>query len=202
MMNTSAAAYACAELASAGQAVADVVTAPAQAGAGAAQGVSAAGLLGGILGSGAPSGSLLDGLGSFGGVLGPLGNLGSLGSNLGSLLTSALPGLPTTLSGLMNPWAGVANSLLPGLLSAQADAGPYFTGIAGPYSALVYNTWNNLQSLGGGWLADPFPFLRQIVPTRSATARPSRRRCKRGTSSPLPPYPVVSHKTLPMSLRR
>jgi hypothetical protein len=55
------------------------------------------------------------------------------------------------------------NSLLPGLLNIQAGAGPYFTGIAGPYEALVYNTWNNLQSLGGGWLADPFPFLRQVV---------------------------------------
>jgi hypothetical protein len=55
------------------------------------------------------------------------------------------------------------NALLPGLLSLQAGTGPFFTGIASPYQALVYNTWTNLNSLAGGWLADPFPFLRQFV---------------------------------------
>lgn len=163
LLTKSAGAYAGAELGNAEQAVANVVTTPAGAGAGAAQAVSAAGLLGGLLGSGTPSGSLLDGLGSLGGVLGHLGTLGSLGNNLGTLLTSALPGLPTTLAGLANPLTGVGNSLLPGLFNIQASSGPYFTGIAGPYEALVYNTANNLQSLMGGWLADPFPFLRQVV---------------------------------------
>ncbi|MGZ4582867.1 MAG: PE family protein [Mycobacterium sp.] len=124
------------------------------------------GSLGGVLGSLGTLGSLgsLGGItGSLGGVLGSLGNLGSLGGNLGSLLTSVLPGLPTTLGGLTNSLTGVVNSLLPGLLNIQAGAGPFFTGIAGPYEALFYNTWNNLQSLTSGWLADPFPFLRQFV---------------------------------------
>jgi len=171
LMNAGAGAYVSTEIANAEQAVANVVDAP--AGAAAAQSVSAAGLLDGILGGGTSGGSLLGGLtgtggllgglGSLGGVLGSLGNLGSLGSNLGTLLTSALPGLPTTLTGLTNPLTGVVNSLLPGLVNIQANSGPYFTGIAGPYEALVYNTATNLQSLFGGWLADPFPFLRQVV---------------------------------------
>ncbi len=198
LINAGAAAYVSTELANAEQAVANAVNAPAEAilgspllpgglGAGAAQGVSASGLLGGLLGGGTSGSSLLGGLtggtsglggllggltggtgllgglGSGGGVLGSLGNLGSLGSNLGSLLTGALPGLPTTLGGLTNTLTGVVNSLLPGILNVQAGAGPFFTGIAGPYEALVYNTWTNLNSLAGGWLADPFPFLRQFV---------------------------------------
>ncbi len=191
LINAGAAAYASTETANAEQVVANAINAPAEAllgsplladgvGAGAAQGVSAAGLLG-LLGGGTSSGSLLGGLtggtsalggllggltGGSGGLLGglgSLGNLGSLGSNLGSLLTSALPGLPTTLGGLTNSLTGVVNSLLPGILNVQAGAGPFFTGIAGPYEALVYNTWINLNSLAGGWLADPFPFLRQFV---------------------------------------
>ncbi|OBG27191.1 PE family protein [Mycobacterium sp. 852002-51057_SCH5723018] len=124
------------------------------------------GLLGGLTGGPSPLSGLLGGVGGLGlpgGVLGSLGNLGSLGTNLGSLLTTALPGLPTTLAGLANSSTPIANSLLPGLLNLQAGSGPFFTGIAGPYDALVYNTWNNLQSLVGGWLADPFPFLRQFV---------------------------------------
>ena len=121
------------------------------------------GLLGGLTGGTGGLGGILGGLGSLGGVLGSLGNLGSLGSNLGSLLTSVVPGLPTSLTGLTNSLTGIVNSLLPGILNVQAGAGPFFTGIAGPYEALVYNTWVNLQSLGAGWLADPFPFLRQFV---------------------------------------
>ncbi|OBG30738.1 PE family protein [Mycobacterium sp. E3198] len=200
LINAGAAAYLSTELANTEQAVTNAINAPAEAMPGAAQGVSASGLLGGILGgtsggsllgglSGGTSGAsgllggltggttglggllggltggtgLLGGVGSLGGVLGSLGNLGSLGSNLGSLLTGALPGLPTTLGGLTNTLTGVVNSLLPGILNVQAGAGPFFTGIAGPYEALVYNTWTNLNSLAGGWLADPFPFLRQFV---------------------------------------
>jgi hypothetical protein len=74
-----------------------------------------------------------------------------------------LPGLPATLGGLTNSLTGVGNSILPGLLNAQAVSGPCFTGIVGPYDALVYNTSINLQSLVGGWLADPVPLLRQVV---------------------------------------
>jgi hypothetical protein len=124
------------------------------------------GLLGGLTGGTSPLSGLLGGLGGLGslsGVLGSLGNLSSLGTNIGSLLTSALPGLPTTLTGLENSLTPLVNSLLPGLLNVQTQAGPFFTGIAGPYEELFYNTWNNLQSLVGGWLADPFPFLRQFV---------------------------------------
>ncbi len=186
LINAGAAAYVSTELANAEQAVANAVNAPAEAilgspllpgglGVGAAQSVSASGLLGGLLGSGTSGGSLLGGLtggtsglggllsGLTGGSGGLLGGLGSLGANLNSLLSGALPGLPGSLTGLENSLTGVVNSLLPGLVNVQLGAGPYFSGIAGPYEALVYNTWNNLNSLAGGWLADPFPFLRQFV---------------------------------------
>jgi hypothetical protein len=155
VVNAAAGAYAVTEAASAERTAATAINGSAAA----AQSVSAAGLLGGLLGGGTSGGSLLGGLGS----LGSLGNLGTLGSNLGSLLAGVLPGLPTTLGGLTNSLTGVGNSMLPGLLNAQAVSGPYFTGIAGPYEALVYNTSINLQSLVGGWLADPVPFLRQVV---------------------------------------
>lgn len=192
LINAGAAAYVSTELANAEQAVANAINAPSEAALGsqfvpggvavAAQSAGASGLLGGLLGGGTSGGSLLGGLtgggllggltggtgllgglGSLSGALGSLGNLGALGSNLGSLVTGALPGLPTTLGGLTNTLTGVANSLLPGILNVQAGAGPVFAGIAGPYEALVYNTWTNLNSLAGGWLADPFPFLRQFV---------------------------------------
>ena len=223
LMNADTSAYVSTEIANAEQAVANAINAPVEAivdsplaGAGAAQSVSASGLLGGILGGGTSGGSLLGGLtggtsggtgllsgltgstsggtgvpggltggtsglggllggatggtagllgglGSLGGALGSLGNLSSLGRNLGSLWTGALPGLPTTLGGLTNSLTGVVNSLLPGIANMQAGSGAYFTGIAGPYDALAYNTWYNLNSLTAGWLADPFPFLRQFV---------------------------------------
>jgi len=55
--------------------------------------------------------------------------------------------------------------LLPGLINIQTGGGtgPGFTGIWGPYEELVFNTADNLQSLTAGWLANPYPFLRQIV---------------------------------------
>jgi hypothetical protein len=60
---------------------------------------------------------------------------------------------------------GGINSLLPGLLNVQIGGGTMgtgSTGILGPYEDLFANTANNFQSLLGGWLADPFPFLRQV----------------------------------------
>lgn len=155
-VNAAAGAYAGTEAASAERTAATAISGTAAS----AQSVSVAGLLGG----GTSGGSPLGGLGS-------LGDLGTLGSNLGSLVAGALPGLPTTLGGLTNSLTGVGNSILPGLLNAQAVSGPYFTGIAGPYEALVYNTSVNLQSLMGGWLADPFPFLRQVVANQMSYAQ-------------------------------
>jgi hypothetical protein len=60
--------------------------------------------------------------------------------------------------------APTVDSLLPGLLQLQVGGttGTGFSGILGPYEALFANTANNLQSLTAGWLADPFPFLRQV----------------------------------------
>jgi PE family len=87
LMNAGAGAYASAEIANAERAVANVVNGPAVAGAGAAQSVSAAGLLGGILGStsGGPLlGGLTGGAGGLGGLLGGLtGGTGGLGGLLG-----------------------------------------------------------------------------------------------------------------------
>jgi hypothetical protein len=81
----------------------------------------------------------------------------------GYRLTGALPGLPTTTYPPYESLDRRCEFAPPGLLNAQASSGPFFTGIAGPYTPLVYTTANNLQSLVGGWLADPFPFVRQVV---------------------------------------
>ncbi|OBF51002.1 hypothetical protein A5787_07705 [Mycobacterium sp. 852002-50816_SCH5313054-b] len=185
----------------------------------AAQSAGATGLLGGLLGGGTSGGSLLGGLagagtglggllggltggtgllgglGSLGGVVGSLGNLGSLGGVLGSLVTSALPGLPTTLGGLTNTLTGVVNPLLPGMLNMQAGAGPFFSGIAGPYDALVYNTWTNLNSLAGGWLADPFPFLRQFVANQMGYGQTIATALQTGNFQPVSAIPgeIVQH---------
>ncbi|SPM27245.1 PE family protein [Mycobacterium terramassiliense] len=93
-------------------------------------------------------------------VVSPLvaGGLGAAAESVG-----ALPALPTSLGGLTNSLTGALNPMLPGIVNMQAGAGPFFTGIAGPYEALVYNTWTNLNTLAGAWLADPFPLLRQLV---------------------------------------
>ncbi len=123
------------------------------------------GLLGGLTGTGGVLGGILGGLtGGTGGLGGIVGGLGSLGTDLNSLVSGALPGVPGLLTGVEKTLTGLTNSLLPGLLHINiGDTGPYFTGIAGPYEELVYNTWHNLQSLGATWLADPFPFLRQFI---------------------------------------
>lgn len=52
--------------------------------------------------------------------------------------------------------ASGAQSLLNGVGAAVGT-------VAGPYQALVANTANNLQSLGGALAANPAPFLRQLV---------------------------------------
>jgi hypothetical protein len=170
LMNAGAGAYLSAEIANAEQTLANAVNAPAGA-ASAAHSVSASSLLGGILGGGSTSGgSLLGGPtggtgvgGLLGGLTGGLGGLSSLGSNLNSIFSGVLPGLPTTLTGLENSLTGIVNSLVPGLVRVQLGGGAFYTGIEGPYEALFYSTMANLQNLGASWLADPFPFLRQFV---------------------------------------
>lgn len=130
--------------------------------------LGSSGLLGDLPGSSGLLGGFLGGLTGGAGLVGALGNLGSLSSVLGSLL----PGLPNLLGGLGNTLTGLKNSLLPGLLHITiGDAGPYLSGIAGPYQALFYNTWNNLQNLGATWLADPFPFLRQFIANQMGYAQ-------------------------------
>lgn len=178
LIRVGAGAYLGTEVANAEQALTNAVGAPVEAlfsgalsagsGGGAAAAASSGGLLGlvtglaGTTGGGSGLGGLIAGTG-FGGALGSLGGLGSRGKNLNSLLAEAFPGLPGTLTGFETSLTGVVNSLLPGLVQVQLGAGPAFTGIAGPYEALFANTWNNLHSLASGWLADPFPFLRQFV---------------------------------------
>ena len=155
VIDAGAGPYLSTEIATAEQALANVLNAPARAmpGLGAAPGIG---------------GLLTGGTGGLTGILGGLGNLGPLGSTLGSLL----PGLPNILGGLGNSLTGLTNSLLPGLLQINiGDAGPYVTGIAGPYEELFYNTWNNLQSIGATWLADPFPFLRQFLANQMGYAQ-------------------------------
>ena len=125
-------------------------------GGGAAAGAATTPLLGGLLGGSSGVGGLV------GGVTGTTtsGAGGLLGGLTGG--TSLVGGL---LGGPGNPLTGVVNSLLPGLINIQTGGGtgPGFTGIWGPYEELVFNTADNLQSLTAGWLANPYPFLRQIV---------------------------------------
>ncbi|OBK12508.1 hypothetical protein A5636_10775 [Mycobacterium asiaticum] len=98
-----------------------------------------------------PAASILDGLT---GALNPGGLLGGLG-----LLTGGLPGLPA----LPN-----LNALLPGLIGPAPGPTPVsLAAITGPYERLVSNTINNLQSLGNGLAANPFPFLRQFITNQS-----------------------------------
>ncbi|BBX61268.1 hypothetical protein MSAS_04420 [Mycobacterium saskatchewanense] len=143
------------------------------------------GLLGGLTGGTSGLTGLLGGLTGGGGLL---GGLNSLGGNLGSLL-SGVPGLSGALSGLENSLTGVVNSLLPGLVNMQVGAGPYFTGLWGPYEALFYNTWTNLQSLGAGWLADPFPFLRQFVANQIGYAQTIGAALQSGNFAPVAAIP-------------
>lgn len=138
LLNGGAAAYITTEIANAEQAVASATNAPGEATVASPWGA-------GWVGAAAESV----------GASGLLGGLGSLGA--------VPPVLPSIPGGLTNSWTGLLSPLLPGILEVQAGAGAFFTGIAGPYEALVYNTWNNLNGLTAGWLADPFPFLRQIV---------------------------------------
>lgn len=59
-------------------------------------------------------------------------------------------------------------SLLPGIFGpTPGPTPPSLAAITGPYEALVSNTINNLQSLGNGLAANPFPFLRQFVTNQS-----------------------------------
>jgi PE family len=136
------------------------------------------GLLGGLTGGTGGLGGLLGGLtggtgglgGILGGLTGGLGGLGDLGGLLGGLtgglgdLGSLVPGLQGALQGLENSLTGIVNSLLPGLLNIDiGSTGTAFTGLFGPYEELFANTFANLQSLGSNFLADPFPFLHQIL---------------------------------------
>jgi hypothetical protein len=190
LMNAGAGAYLSTEITNAEQALTNAVGAPVQAlvgggaslGSGGGGAISTAsggglleGLLGGLLGGGGTtrdalvggltggSSGLLGGLtgstdlltGLTGRTSGVLGGLGSLGGNLNSIVSGALPGLPTAQTSF-------EISLLPGLLGA-GTGGTGSTDIAGPYVTLIENTIANLQSLGAGWLADPFPFLRQVI---------------------------------------
>ncbi|MEE6180032.1 PE family protein [Mycobacterium sp. 050134] len=143
------------------------------------------GLLGGLTGGTSGLTGLLGGLTGSGGLL---GGLNSLGGSLGSLLTG-VPGLSGALAGLQNSLTGVVNSLLPGLVNVQIGAGPYFTGLWGPYEALFNNTWSNLQSLGAGWLADPFPFLRQFVANQIGYAQTIGAALQSGNFAPVSAIP-------------
>jgi hypothetical protein len=99
-----------------------------------------------------PAASVLDGLLNPGALLtGPGGLLGGLGAfNPGGLLGGL--GLPSL------------NALLPGVFSPAPGPTPVsLAAITGPYERLFNNTVANLQNLGNGLAANPFPFLRQFV---------------------------------------
>lgn len=82
---------------------------------------------------------------------GPAGLLGSLGQFNPAGLLGGL-GLPSL------------NALLPGVVGPAPGPTPVsLAAITGPYERLFNNTIANLQSLGNGLAANPFPFLRQFV---------------------------------------
>jgi hypothetical protein len=168
LMNAGAGAYLNAEIANAEQAAMNAISGAGSVGAAGATPGAGSSLLGGLLGgSGGSSGvtGLLGGLtGGSSPVTGLLGGLTGGTSGVGGLL-GGLTGGSGGLGGLVGGLAPTLNSLLPGLLNVQVggSTGTGFTGILGPYEALFANTATNFQSLLSGWLADPYPFLRQVA---------------------------------------
>jgi hypothetical protein len=88
------------------------------------------------------------------------------GAYLSSEIANAELALKSILSGapmrLPTAEATLEISLVPELAGGGAG-GTGFTDFAGSYASLIGNTGANLQSLGTGWLAAPFPFLRQVI---------------------------------------
>ncbi|OBJ51710.1 PE family protein [Mycobacterium sp. 1423905.2] len=165
VLNSSVGAYLGTEIANVGQVVANAIAPPAASVAPAASVVD--GLLGGgALGTGAllggTGGGLLD-TGVLGGVLGGLTN----GSAL-SGLTSQIGQIGAGLQGLLGGTNLVPalQGLLPGIFGTGAPP-DFFAAVAGPYQALFNNTIANLQSLGNGLAANPFPFLHQFITNQS-----------------------------------
>lgn len=96
----------------------------------------------------APAASILDSIPGLGNLGGLLGGFGGLLNGVG-----AFPSL---------------QSLLPGIVGAMpGSTPPSLAAITGPYERLVSNTVTNLQNLGNGLAANPFPFLRQFVTNQS-----------------------------------
>lgn len=159
VMNSGASAYAAAEAANAGQAL----------------------LGGGIVGD--VSQALSGSLGGGGAFLGQFGSAGSA-SISGALSavqadvnagSAAIVGVPATLSGAIQTGAqGISHAItgfetqlgalatggLPGLIT---DANVFANQIVGPYDTLVSNTLANLQTIANTTMANPFPFLHQIL---------------------------------------
>ncbi|OBI87099.1 hypothetical protein A9X01_16060 [Mycobacterium asiaticum] len=112
------------------------------AGAG-ADGVGGAGADGGrggnanLIGDGGDGG--VGGAGGAGATPGPNGNGGQPGTG-GAFGRSGMPGAPAA--------AAVSASTLP---------------VLGPYQDLFTNTLTNLQDIGNAWLANPAPFLQQVL---------------------------------------
>lgn len=79
--------------------------------------------------------------------------------------------LGNTVDALLNPIGGLTGGgsvaglgNLPGLSGLLANLDPAgLPNFLTPYADLVTNTLGNLDSLSASWLADPFPFLRQVL---------------------------------------
>jgi hypothetical protein len=127
------------------------------AGAGAYASAEAANAAQTVLG-GEISQSLGGAIASSEATIGQLGN-GGLGAFVGGeiqtgaqAISSAIASSPIGLGSLPTG----ASALINGLNSFGAA-------VAAPYQALVSNTVNNLQAIGGTFTANPFPFLHQLV---------------------------------------
>lgn len=86
-------------------------------------------------------------------------------ANVGLAAATALPAasILDSLGGLL-PGLPSLNALLPGVVGPAPGPTPVsLTAITGPYESFFTNTIANLQSLGNGIAANPFPFLRQFI---------------------------------------
>ncbi len=155
LMNAGAGAYVSAEVANAEQVLLGEVGAPAQP----------------LFGAGGNTtlGQIANGVGQAAN-----GAVATLGGEA-TALSAAIAGAPVSLFGAMQTGAqavsravtgsetqfgALATGGVPGLIN---DFNTFADQVAGPYKTLVYNTVTNLQIIGSTTMANPAPFLHQLV---------------------------------------
>jgi hypothetical protein len=124
-------------------------------------------------------------LGAGGGGLGPVLGGTPMGRSISGAVTAlrnggpatllsgqpgkGLPTLPGNIAGLPAALTGFERSLAPAAMRTAASTS--LAGVEGPYQTLVANTAANLQALGSAILANPAPFLDQLVINQAGYAQ-------------------------------